>query len=219
MAKAPVMKTIKMKELKLLNDPEYATFNMFNGIDHSTFKDFSKFLEDIITKNREIDERERNHKAKMAFDKKNDPKAKAEYLPSETKIKRINLNINSHGEYVSVMHNIVMLMETSPIPIDTYCFADAQSAGFYIFIHGKQRYLGKFAMLMSHSMFAWNVGTVPAIARYTETLVATNKGIQDVIAKKTKIPKKFLVEKEDVDVFFTIEECVKYKITDFVVED
>lgn len=46
-----------------------------------------------------------------------------------------------------------------------------------------------------------------------------SKFLEDVIAKKTKIPKKFLVEKEDVDVFFTIEECVKYKITDFVVED
>jgi ATP-dependent protease ClpP protease subunit len=219
MAKATAIKTIKFKELKLLNDPEYATFTISGGIEHSTFKDFSKFLEDIINKNREIDEKEKNHKAKMVFDKKNDPKAKAEYLPPETKIKRINLNINSHGGYVSVMHNIVMLMESSPIPIDTYCFADAQSAGFYIFIHGKQRYLGRFAMPMVHSILAWNVGTVPAISRYTETLVAANRGVQDVIAKKTKIPKKFLSEKEDIDVFFTIEDCIKYKITDFIVED
>lgn len=40
MAKAPVMKTIKMKELKLLNDPEYATFIINGSIEYSTFKDF-----------------------------------------------------------------------------------------------------------------------------------------------------------------------------------
>jgi ATP-dependent protease ClpP protease subunit len=219
MAKSKEIQTIKTKDLKLVNDPEYATFNIHGEINYTTFKEFSDFLKDTITKNREITEKEENHKAKMIFDKKHDPKAKAEYLPKENKVKRINLLINSYGGYVTVMHNIVMLMEASPIPIDTYCFGDAQSAGFYIFIHGKQRYLGRFASLMTHSMTSWNIGTVPAIARYTENLVAINKGIQDVIAKKTKIPKKFLIEKEDVDVYFKIEECIKYKITDFIVED
>ncbi|AQW88975.1 putative ATP-dependent Clp protease proteolytic subunit [Erwinia phage pEa_SNUABM_50] len=210
---------VKHGSLTLVNTPTVKTFYMNGSIDHPTLTKFQKFLEDTCTENNKIDTEETERKEKDEFKKIHDPESKPEFVPAKRKVERINLVINSGGGLVAVMLEVVALMKTSPIPIDTYCFGSAMSAAFFIFLHGKRRFVGEGASFMTHSIGAMAWDNVPNMTIRMEYLVKQNEYAQQEIAKRTGIPLEKLKEKEHLDWYLTAEEALDVKIGEYLIRD
>lgn len=209
--------TVKYSSLPLFNNPSFATHTIAGGINDGSYKEFRDFLKKVHEENQKIDDEEREHKEKEAFNKIHDPEAKPTFRPSKPKVERINLVVDSRGGSCSSMTNIVALMNVSPIPIDTYCFGTAMSAGFMIFIHGKRRYIDGAVDLMTHSLatMVWDVA--PNIQTYANHLMELNGIYQKMIAEKTGLTLEWLKSNETRDVHFLAEDVLKNKIADVLV--
>lgn len=209
--------TVKYNSLSLFNNPSFATHTIAGGINDSTFKDFREFLNKVFDHNQKIDDDEREFKEKEAFNKIHDPEAKPTFRSTKTKIERINLIVDSRGGSCSSMTNIVALMNSSPIPIDTYCFGSAMSAGFMIFIHGKRRYIDGTVDLMTHSLSTMVWDDAPSIKRYTDHILRLNDIYQKMIADKTGLTLEWIKQNEERDIHFIAEEALQNKIADVLV--
>lgn len=212
--------TVKHSSLTLLNNPSVKTHYINGSIDHKTLNEFKDLLNKVLEDNQKIDSDEAERIAKQKFKAIHEPEAKPEFVAeSKPKIERINLVINSGGGMVSVMLEVVALMKSSPIPIDTYCFGSAMSAAFFIFIHGKRRYVGTGASFMTHSISSMVWDNVPNMETRVKYLVNQNKYAQDEIAKRTNLTLDWLKEHEHVDVYFSSNESLDSKIADILVID
>lgn len=212
--------TVKHSALTLVNNPSVKTHYINGAIDHSTLKDFQSFLNTILDENRKLDDEATERSDKQKFKNIHEPDAKPEFVSApKPKVERINLVINSGGGLVAVMLAMVALMKTSPIPIDTYCFGSAMSAAFFIFLHGKRRYIGPGASFMTHSIGAMAWDNVPNMVIRMEYLVQQNKYAQEEIAKRTGLTLEWLKEKEHVDVYFSATEALDVKIGDVLIVD
>lgn len=213
--KAP---TVTYSSLTIMDNPKVATHTMTGTINDSTHKEFREFLNKVFEHNRKIDDDARENAEKVAFNKIHDPEAKSTFVFKKDKIERINLIIDSYGGACRSMMNITALMEASPIPIDTYCFGVAMSAGFMIFVHGKRRYLGTASDLMTHSLSTMVWDNAPNILTQAEQINKLNQIFQKIISSKTGLTMDWMKENEKIDVHFFADEAVKLKIADVIVE-
>lgn len=217
MSKETKYQTVKYSSLPLFNNPSFATHTIAGGINDGSYKDFRDFLKKVHEENQKIDDEEREYKEKEAFNKIHDPEAKPTFRPSKTKVERINLVVDSRGGSCSSMTNIVALMNASSIPIDTYCFGTAMSAGFMIFIHGKRRYIDGAVDLMTHSLSTMVWGVAPDIQSYANHLMELNGIYQKMISEKTGLTIEWLKDNQTRDVHFLAEDVLKNKIADVLV--
>lgn len=217
MSKETKHQTVKYNSLPLFNNPSFATHTIAGGINDGSYKEFRDFLKKVHDENQKIDDEEREYKEKEAFNKIHDPEAKPTFRTSKTKVERINLVIDSRGGSCSSMTNIVALMNASPIPIDTYCFGTAMSAGFMIFIHGKRRYIDSTVDLMTHSLSTMVWGVAPDIQSYANHLMELNGIYQKMISEKTGLTMEWLKDNQTRDVHFLAEDVLKNKIADVLV--
>lgn len=211
--------TISHGSLTLLNTNTVRTHNINGSINNDTLKNFQKFLAEIFESNAKIDSDAEEAKEKAEFKKIHDPEAKPEFTVTKKKVERINLVLNSGGGSVDVMLEIVSLMKMSSIPIDTYCFGSAMSAAFFIFIHGKRRFVGEGVSIMTHSISSMAWDNVPNMKIYVEYLNTKNEYAQQEIAKRTGISLEKLKEKEHVDWFMGAEEVLDLKIAEYLIKD
>lgn len=212
--------TIKHSSLTLVNNPQVRTHYINGSIDFTTLKDFQTFIKNVIDENQTIEINEKEAKNKKSFKAIHEPDAKPEYESEQKpKVERINLVIDSGGGFVTVMLSIVALMKTCPIPIDTYCFGHAMSAAFFIFLHGKRRYIGQGSSFMTHSIASMAWDNVPNMKIRIEYLNNQNKYAQQEISKRTGLTLEWLTEKEHIDVFFTDKEALDAKIGDVYIVD
>lgn len=209
--------TVKYSSLPLLDNRSFATHTIAGTINDATFKEFREFLKKVYEQNLDIDKEEKEYKEKEAFKKIHDPEAKPEFRSTKVKVERINLIVDSHGGSCSSMTNIVALMNASSIPIDTYCFGTAMSAGFMIFIHGKRRYIDQTVSMLTHSLSAVAWDNAPNIKRISEHYSKMNETYQKMIAAKTGLTMEWLKENEERDITFTYNEVLKHKIADILV--
>ena len=217
MSKEIKYSTVKYNSLSLFNNPSFATHTLVGTINDSSYKDFRDFLKKVYEENQKIDDEEREHKEKEAFNKIHDPEAKPKFCSSKPKVQRINLIIDSRGGSCSSMTNIVALMNASPIPIDTYCFGCAMSAGFMIFIHGKRRYIDGTVDLMTHSLSTMVWDDAPSIKRYSDHIQRLNRIYQQMISDRTGLSMAWIEENEERDIHFIAEEALQNKIADVLV--
>lgn len=209
--------TVKYTTLPLFDNPNFATHTIAGGINDAAFKDFRDFLAKVHEHNKKINDEVRENTEKTAFNKVNDPEAKPVFYFTKPKIERINLIVDSRGGSCSSMTNIVALMNNSSIPIDTYCFGTAMSAGFMIFIHGKRRYISGAVDFMTHSLSSSTWDDAHAIKRYGEHVVRLNDIYQGMISEKTGLTLEWIKANQERDVFMTYEEVLEHKIADVLV--
>lgn len=81
----------------------------------------------------------------------------------EIEIKPIELYVNSFGGSCYDGNALVDVMRTNSTPIDTYSFGSSMSMGFYIFLAGKTRYIGKNSTLMYHEVSQFNYDKLTGI--------------------------------------------------------
>lgn len=215
--KKPAPQTVKYSSLTILDNSKVATHTIAGTINDTSYKDFSKFLNDVYEHNEKINVAEREAREQEEFNKIHDPEAKPKFTFKKDKIERINLIVDSYGGACCSMTNITALMMASPIPIDTYCFGVAMSAGFMIFIHGKRRYVSSAVNMMTHSLSAMVYDNAPAIKTRALHLDKMNKIYQDMITSRTGLSSEWMVENEQKDVFFTSDEVLEHKIADVLV--
>ena len=210
---------MKYSSLNLYNNPAVATHAITGSINDSSYKEFREFIKAVLENNQKSSDEERIHKEKEEFNKIHNPEAKPEFFSPKTKVQRINLIVDSYGGQCSSMTSIVALMNSSPIPIDTYCFGAAMSAGFMIFIHGKNRYVGNAADLMMHSLSTGVYDHAPGIKSKAEHLLKINTVYQQMVANKTGLTMEWLKEHEEKDMHFLADDCIEYKIADAIIEE
>lgn len=210
---------MKYSALNLYNNPAFATHAITGAINDTSHKEFREFIKSVLENNQKIDDEERLHKEKQEFNKIHDPEAKPEFFSHKTKVQRINLIIDSYGGQCSSMTSIVALMNSSPIPIDTYCFGAAMSAGFMIFVHGKRRYVGNAANLMMHSLSTGVYDHAPGILVRAEHLMKVNTMYQQMVANKTGLTMEWLKEHQEKDMHFLADDCITFKIADAIIKD
>lgn len=132
----------------------------------------------------------------------------------------INIYINSAGGGAISALAITDLIRVHESPIYTYCFGHVASAALMIFVAGDQRFASP------HSRFMWHAGdfilegprSIPAHETAVLEAKTEIKLCEDFVAERTEIPKSILNKAKKQDVHFGIEEALKWKVTDYVIQ-
>ncbi len=210
-------KTVTYSSLPIHNTPGFATHTIAGSINDTSFKEFRDFIKKTLDDNKKIDDELREHNEKQAFNKIHDPDAKPVFFSTKPKVERINLVVDSLGGSCSSMTNIIALMKSCPIPIDTYCFGVAMSAGFMIFIHGNRRYIDKTVDFMFHSLSTMVWDNAPNIQRNANHITKINQMYQQIVVDKTGLTMEWVKQNEERDIHFLHEELLDNKIADVLV--
>lgn len=132
----------------------------------------------------------------------------------------IHFYINSFGGSVPDMWALIHTIETSPVPVYTYCTGYAYSAAFIIFISGTRRYIGPNAELMCHSPSWGTYGKSQEMYEATMKIARTNKQIESYVLRHTKIPSAKLkeVREHKLDWYITPDEAITYGCADEILK-
>lgn len=212
-----VQKVVRAKSIDFFA-PNVKTFSLSDTVNYAQLTAFQELLRDVNTHNRNIEHEEAKHKAQQEFNSLHKPDAEPEFYFSEPKIERIYLFVNSYGGYCAVMQEIADLIENSTVPIDTVCFGVAMSAGYYIFVHGKNRYIGENTQMMTHSSGGLLFGKMPDMKTQLEHELKMNKLYQKRISEKTGIPLEVLIEQEKSDWYMLADEILENSSADYIIK-
>jgi len=133
----------------------------------------------------------------------------------------IKLIMNSPGGSVYDGFALIGIMETSTIPIHTYAYGQIMSMALPIYVSGHVRWCSPYTTFMYHQI-AWQAPYEKLQYHKQEA----NEGdrlhsmYNDVILKRTKIPKKTLNEvvHSKSEWYFGPEEAKKYKVVDNILK-
>lgn len=133
--------------------------------------------------------------------------------------KPINIYIDSYGGAVYQGMGLFSIMDNSKTPIHTYVTGAAMSCGFLILIHGHKRFAYKNATPMFHQVSSGAFGTIKDIEESVTEVRRLQDKIVELTLKKTRIPKKKLleVEQKKQDWFMTAQEALKLGVVDVVI--
>ena len=133
--------------------------------------------------------------------------------------KPINIFIDSYGGAVYQCFGLLSIMENSATPIHTYVTGAAMSCGFLILIHGHKKFAYKNATPMYHQVSSGAVGTIKEIEETVGEVRRLQDKIVEFTVKKTKIPKKKLLEVETKkqDWFMSAQEALKLGVVDCII--
>lgn len=132
----------------------------------------------------------------------------------------IHFYINSFGGSVPDMWALIHTIETSPVPVYTYCTGYAYSAAFIIFISGTRRYIGPNAELMCHSPSWGTYGKSQEMYEGAVHIVHINKRIESYVLRHTKIRPTKLdeVREHKLDWYITPDEAITYGCADEILK-
>ena len=135
------------------------------------------------------------------------------------KPKPINIFIDSYGGAVYQGFGLFSIMESSKTPIHTYVTGAAMSCGFLMLIHGHKRFAYKNATPMFHQVSSGSFGTIKDMEESIEEVRRLQNIIIEMTVKKTKIPKKKLldIENKKQDWFMSAKEALKYSVVDEII--
>lgn len=130
--------------------------------------------------------------------------------------KPITVIVDSFGGSVHSANAIVSAMLESTAPVNTVCHGKAMSAGFFIYIAGKERRCSDWATFLAHSTaFSFGLKKTPDIINQIESCKARYRQVSAWFGKRTKMPAKFWMDifEGGKDTFFTAEEAREMGIT------
>ena len=128
----------------------------------------------------------------------------------------IKLRICSEGGELNPTIGLIEEMLHSKTPIITVADGECCSSAFLIFIAGHRRYLKFGSTMMMHSSKGGFGGSLKTIQNDVKSYERMEAHLKLMIKDLTKIPEK-LIEKyynEQLEYYFTEEECVAYGICD-----
>lgn len=128
----------------------------------------------------------------------------------------IMLFINTNGGCAYDALALIDIIKASKTPVYTIALGWTMSAGLWIFIHGKKRFVGKNATLMYHDVSSWAVGKTQEMVQ--ETMEAQR--LSELLVKQ--ITENSIIEEDDLadyiarkaDWYITAEEAIDFGLAD-----
>lgn len=130
----------------------------------------------------------------------------------------IQLRLNSPGGEASSMCALVEEMKFSKTPIVTIADGEIMSSAFLIFIAGHFRIIKRGSSIMMHNAMSGCQGSLIECKNDLKSFEMIEEYVQTLFKEFTKIPQKIIDKWYDtqVDRYFSIEECIKWKIADAI---
>ena len=133
--------------------------------------------------------------------------------------KPIRLFIHSYGGDIEQALFFCDLVKASRIPIITIGMGVATSAGFLIFLSGKNRYAFSHTSMLVHSGSAAFQGTAEQIEEAQKNYKKQIGQMKSFILENTGIDEKTFNKNRNKDWYLSCDELLKYNIIDEVITD
>lgn len=115
--------------------------------------------------------------------------------------------------------SVVDTIQASTTPIYTVNLGVCASAGAYIFMSGHKRFMAKRAYVMIHEGSAQMQGDAGKVANAQAAYKKMLNDAADYVCNVTEIPAATLKKKRSDDWFLYVDECMKYKVCDQIIEN
>jgi len=131
----------------------------------------------------------------------------------------IKIYLDTYGGFVYQTFGLVSVMDKSKTPIHTIVTGCAMSAGFIILVCGHERYAHSLSTPLYHQASGGVWGTVKDIKDEYMEAKRVQKMMEDIVVKRTKIPRKKLAEIYDTktDWYMTSKEALRLGVVDKIV--
>ena len=135
-----------------------------------------------------------------------------------TEVTSIQLHINSYGG--SIFAGLACLDEiiNCPVPVNTVIDGCCASAGTFLSVVGKRRFIKRHAFMLVHQLQSVMWGKYQEFEDEMENLKRLMKMIKDIYKEYTNLPMKNLDEILKHDLWFDAETCLKYGLVDEILE-
>jgi ATP-dependent Clp endopeptidase proteolytic subunit ClpP len=129
----------------------------------------------------------------------------------------IFLHINSYGG--SIFHGLAAMDEILNCGINVITIIDGccASAGTFLSIVGKKRFINKHAFMLIHQLSSFMWGKYEEFKDEMTNQERLMKMIKDIYNEYTKVPEEKLEEILKHDLWFDAETCLKYSLVDKII--
>jgi ATP-dependent Clp protease protease subunit len=129
----------------------------------------------------------------------------------------IRIIINSYGgviyDCLALLSKIERFQQEYKYKIITELTGKGMSCGAFIFCFGDERLINRFGTLLFHQLSAGHYGNYTQLKIGHDEDVRLQTLINDLIVKKTSIPRELLEQKIDgKDWYLSPEDCIKYDV-------
>ena len=131
----------------------------------------------------------------------------------------IDVLLDSHGGEINAGLAIYDIMQTLPVPVRTFCIGTAYSMAAVLFTGGRERAMLPHSELMLHEPLLGNRvgGNASSIKFFSESLMATRKTINKILAKHTRKSESEIEKATSYDHYFSAEESIVFGLADRIV--
>ena len=129
----------------------------------------------------------------------------------------IELHLYSNGGDVFMGLDMYSHIKNSSIQIDTYVDGMIASAATFIFLAGKNRYIGEYGHILIHQLSTEFWGKYEDLKDEFNNSKALMANIKDLYQTNCSLPKNKLNEILKRELYLSSEDCIKYKIANLIV--
>lgn len=132
----------------------------------------------------------------------------------------INVIINSPGGEVNAGLMIYDIIQSSSVPLKTYCAGRAYSMAALLFASGNHgRYMLPHAELMLHEPILGShvTGNASSIRSISDSLIETRKILNSILAKHTGRSEDEIEKATAFDHYFSPEESIEFGLADKII--
>jgi len=134
-----------------------------------------------------------------------------------SKVMPIKLHINSFGGFLIDGLSAANAIINCPVDVHTIIDGYCASAGTLLSIVGKKRYMYERSSLLIHQLSGVSAGKFSEHEDNIKNMKREMDMMKELYHKFTEIPEDKLKEIMDHDLWLSSEECLKYKIVDFII--
>ena len=124
----------------------------------------------------------------------------------------IELHLYSNGGDVFMGLDMYSHIKKSTIQIDTYVDGMIASAATFIFLAGKNRYIGEYGHILIHQLSTEFWGKYEDLKDEFNNSKALMANIKDLYQKNCSLPKTKLNEILKRELYLSSDDCIKYRI-------
>lgn len=128
----------------------------------------------------------------------------------------IELHLYSNGGDVFMGLDMYSYIKNSTFQIDTYVDGMIASAATFIFLAGKNRYIGEYGHILIHQLSTEFWGKYEDLKDEFNNSKALMANIKDLYQTNCSLPKNKLNEILKRELYLPSDDCVKYKIANLI---
>lgn len=130
---------------------------------------------------------------------------------------KIFIHINTFGGCIFSGFSAMDNVSACKSPVHTIVDGVCASAGTFMYIAGKKRFITKHSYILIHQISSCFWGKYQEFKDEMDNLDTFMKMLKNIYLERTKIPEKRLEEMLKKDIFFDAKQCVKYGIADEII--